>query len=432
MAAISRTIPQELLVEILLYEVLSDSNPSQRRGELTRVCKEWDEALNDPLITFSLLSQGGKVSERALRNLSTAAIKGSRAWTDMVHVRLAQAATPSDTFSRMANWLFAKSCQVNPYQAGRVEAFVTWFKTLPQGSYKLVRDFDFTNLSCHKKIYIFVLCQLTNLESLRFNESAARTDAVLHDGLFSSLLLKTPKLRTLSIEHAPAVSAKAFTSLKELTPTLTALEVRNCQKVQGVFHALLPLIGKLRRLVLENIPIGGDIVLQADFLRRATGMTHLTLPSACQVDEPSLLHFVGQNRALEHLALPGQAQITDRILYRLADECPSLKALDVSYCKCLNSSAMITLVGKCRKISSLVLQGLPRIGGEVLLSIRRLRCRIMHLDVSHCPSIHLKDVTSLRRALPPEACIRYDDIGSVPGLVVAQFQAMRLDAGLMP
>eukprot|EP00727_Mastigamoeba_balamuthi_P005542 m51a1_g1607 putative f-box lrr-repeat protein 15 (331) ;mRNA; f:192142-193360 len=99
---------------------------------------------------------------------------------------------------------------------------------------------------------------------------------------------------------------------------------------------------------------------------------------------------------LESLNVADCASLTDAVLDCIAEHCPNLSELNASWCELLTDKGVQNVCEHCTSLASLKLRACTSVSGlSVRTAARRLRGRLLRLDVSRCDSVSSEDVSEL-------------------------------------
>ncbi|GAA5822019.1 hypothetical protein JCM10212_004657, partial [Sporobolomyces blumeae] len=96
------------------------------------------------------------------------------------------------------------------------------------------------------------------------------------------------------------------------------------------------------------------------------GLTHLNLHRVSHLTSESLVPLLSHSgSSLVHLSLHSLDELSSEFLFSLADRCPNLRVLDLSFVRSVDNFVVDRIWNKCRKIECLFVHGNNRVTAEV-------------------------------------------------------------------
>lgn len=318
-------LPSDITESVIETAMMMDNKPVKRRRELSTVCKQWRDAANGYDVVFSLLKNGGKVSEVTLRlfRMEKKFLSfHNTVWPSLCHYQYSE--RPLTFWESISN----------PLNDIKTEKFLKWLASLSEDERKCITSFDSSTRSDNDFLCESTSLRITellpNLSSLGiiFKDSQGEIDKLAH------LIRKYPKLTALKTVgiHLPmgfytTILPLAF-SLQELTidaPYYYKIpEKEICNQIS--FFNTLNSVGKIRSLTISRKNMFGDW----------------------------LINFLYKHRRLECLNLP-ETPFSDRECEILATNCLELTELSININGQITDRGFERIIKNCRKLSSLTL-----------------------------------------------------------------------------
>lgn len=73
----------------------------------------------------------------------------------------------------------------------------------------------------------------------------------------------------------------------------------------------------------------------------------------CRIDRISMHHFITRNPCLRYINISGLTSVTNHAMRVIAQSCPQLEILNISFCKHIKTSALLEVVKACEKLLDL-------------------------------------------------------------------------------
>lgn len=87
----------------------------------------------------------------------------------------------------------------------------------------------------------------------------------------------------------------------------------------------------------------------------------------CNIDRQSVQYFLSRNQKLAHVSLPALMDITNSTMELLAQSCPRLETLDLSWCRNINGKGLRHVVAACPRLKELDVTEVKRLSDRSLM-----------------------------------------------------------------
>ncbi|KAJ1423720.1 hypothetical protein B484DRAFT_103374 [Ochromonadaceae sp. CCMP2298] len=135
-----------------------------------------------------------------------------------------------------------------------------------------------------------------------------------------------------------------------------------------------------------------------------------TLESIRAVDCRGLKDFFVENiaqhcrGAIRSVVLRACESITSASVYALAQECPGLRHIDVSYCNSLSEGCLLSLADKCPLLETVNFEGLQNISDEVISRIADNCPHLLSLNIDYYKGLSHDGINPLSLKKVTDSC----------------------------
>jgi F-box/leucine-rich repeat protein 2/20 len=190
------------------------------------------------------------------------------------------------------------------------------------------------------------------LKELHLEGNSQLTDAAL-TGLSEGCW---PEMETLDLQRLPLLSDTSFSSLARACPSLVVLWLRETKVTDEAVWTLCQLCPSILKLDINSCPNVTDRSLVA-ISEHLPSLTALDCAENEAITDDGIEKLVAKCHFIQCIGIRCPS-ITDRSIQSIADHCPALETLDVSWNEQVTAVSLEALGHKCRKLIRVSMSGL--------------------------------------------------------------------------
>ncbi|KAI3635835.1 hypothetical protein MIR68_006473 [Amoeboaphelidium protococcarum] len=206
----------------------------------------------------------------------------------------------------------------------------------------------------------------------------------------------TSNITKLDLSHLADITEHSLCPLLMQMKYLRCINLKGCKQVgDSVLRTIATYCSHIERLRLAGTKITDD-GLKWISQSAITSLQYLDLNCCNGISDQGIIAVVQSQSELRWIDLTRQSKhksaalLTDASILAVAQNCPRLELLDLSYCSQITDAPLIALTENCQRLKSLSLKGLNLITAESVFALGELRRTYHHLiwlQIYNCRNI---------------------------------------------
>ncbi|KAI3644489.1 hypothetical protein MP228_010653 [Amoeboaphelidium protococcarum] len=206
----------------------------------------------------------------------------------------------------------------------------------------------------------------------------------------------TSNITKLDLSHLAEITEHSLCPLLMQMKYLRCINLKGCKQVgDSVLRTIATYCPHIERLRLAGTKIT-DYGLMWISQSAITNLQYLDLNCCNGISDQGIIAVVQSQSELRWIDLTRQnkhksaALVTDASIMAVAQNCPRMELLDLSYCSQITDAPLIAITEQCNRLKSLSLKGLNFITAESVFALGELRRtyhKLIWLQIYNCRNI---------------------------------------------